>query len=90
MARRRRKIDAEGFEEALAVSGDLAAILVEHDMPVGDKPIGPDPFEAGTSAPVVLAFDGAKDATLDGSVTFDLALGGQNSESIGFGLTPTS
>ena len=56
-----------------------------------DKPVGPAPVEAGTSSPVVLPFDGAKDAALDGSVTFDLALGGQGSESIGFGLAqPTS
>jgi hypothetical protein len=46
----------------------------------------PETVEAGTSSPVVLAFADAKDTKLDGQVTFDLELGDQQTESIGFGL----
>jgi hypothetical protein len=46
----------------------------------------PATIEPGTSSPIVLAFPGAQDATLDGQVTFDLELGDHGSESIGFGL----
>jgi len=47
---------------------------------------GPTTVEAGTSSPVILAFADAQDVELDGQVTFDLKLGDQTSESIGFGL----
>ena len=46
----------------------------------------PETIEAGTSSPVILAFADAQDAKLDGQVTFDLKLGDQATESIGFGL----
>ena len=36
---------------------------------------------------MILAFADAQDAKLDGQVTFDLKLGDQATESIGFGLT---
>jgi len=47
---------------------------------------GPTTVEAGTSSAVILAFADAQDVELDGQVTFDLKLGDQTSESIGFGL----
>jgi hypothetical protein len=46
----------------------------------------PETVEAGTSSPIVLAFADAKDTKLNGQVTFDLKLGDQQTESIGFGL----
>jgi hypothetical protein len=48
----------------------------------------PETVDAGTSSPVILAFADAQDVKLDGQVTFDLVLGDQATESIGFGLTP--
>lgn len=50
--------------------------------------LGPATVEPGASAPAILAFPEAQEATLDGQVTFELGLGWQTSESIGFGLTP--
>lgn len=52
----------------------------------GVKDVYPATIDAGTSSPVVLSFMGAKQAKLDGQITFDLKLGGQSTESIGFGL----
>jgi hypothetical protein len=46
----------------------------------------PKTIDAGTSSAVVLAFPDAQDVKLDGQITFDLKLGGQQSEAIGFGL----
>ena len=55
-----------------------------------DSP-GPETIEAGASGTIILAFPGAKDVPLDGQITFDLKLGDQATESIGFGLAdPTS
>jgi hypothetical protein len=62
-------------------------IYIEEDQTFkGVEAPSPETIEAGTSSPVVLAFADAKDATLDGQVTFDLKLGDQQTESIGFGL----
>ena len=47
----------------------------------------PETVEAGTSSPIILAFADTQDAKLDGQVTFELKLGDQATESIGFGLT---
>jgi hypothetical protein len=52
---------------------------------VDDAP-APAIIKPGDSKPVVLGFEDAQDAKLDGQVTFDLKLGGQQTESIGFGL----
>jgi hypothetical protein len=52
-----------------------------------DEPLSPQTIEAGTSSPVILTFPHAQDAKLDGQITFDLELGAQSTESIGFGLT---
>ncbi len=46
----------------------------------------PGIIRAGTTSPIVLGFEEVQDAGLDGQVTFDLKLGGQQAESIGFGL----
>jgi hypothetical protein len=46
----------------------------------------PATIDAGTSSPVILAFEKAQDAKLDGQITFDLQLGGKDTQSIGFGL----
>ena len=54
---------------------------------VDDAP-APAIIKPGDSKPVVLGFEDAQDAKLDGQVTFDLKLGDQATESIGFGLTP--
>ena len=51
----------------------------------GDAP-SPATIRAGTSSPIVLSFPDAQDVKLDGQVTFDLKLGDQGTESIGFGL----
>jgi hypothetical protein len=47
----------------------------------------PETIDAGTSSPIILAFPDAQDVKLDGQITFDLKLGDQATESIGFGLT---
>ena len=62
---------------------------IEADL-ILDGVAAPSPSEIapGTSSPVVLSFPGAEDAKLDGQITFELGLGGQASESIGFGLAP--
>lgn len=54
----------------------------------GSEPVGPTAVKPGASSPVVLPFPKAKDTKLDGQVTFDLHLGDQGNEPIGFGLTP--
>ncbi len=54
---------------------------------VDDAP-APAIIKPGDSKPVVLGFEDAQDAKLDGQITFELKLGGQQAESIGFGLTP--
>jgi hypothetical protein len=46
----------------------------------------PDTIEPGKSSPVILAFEDAQDVKLDGQITFDLKLGDEATESIGFGL----
>jgi hypothetical protein len=46
----------------------------------------PETVDAGTSSPIILAFEDAKDAALDGQITFELKLGNKATESIGFGL----
>jgi len=52
----------------------------------GAKDVYPASIDAGTSSPVVLSFDDADDVKLDGQITFNLSLGGESTESIGFGL----
>jgi hypothetical protein len=52
----------------------------------GTKSPGPATVKAGSSSPIILTFTGAKDVKLDGQVTFDLQVGDQGAESIGFGL----
>ncbi len=52
---------------------------------VDDAP-APAIIKPGDSKPIVLGFEDAQDAKLDGQITFDLKLGGQQAESIGFGL----
>ena len=47
----------------------------------------PETIEAGNSSPVILAFADAGDVKLDGQITFDLKLGDQATETIGFGLS---
>ena len=53
----------------------------------GGQGPGPVVVNAGKSSPIVLAFEDAKDAELDGQITFDLKIAGAATESIGFGLT---
>jgi hypothetical protein len=63
-------------------------IYVEQDQILdGVEAPSPATIDAGTSSPVILAFPDAQDTKLDGQVTFDLGVGGQGTESIGFGLT---
>ncbi len=63
-------------------------IYIEQDQILnGVATRAPGTIDAGSSSPVVLAFPDAQDTQLDGQVTFDLKLGDQASESIGFGLT---
>lgn len=57
------------------------------DIIDGDASPGLATVEAGTSSPVVLSFPGATDIALDGAITFDLEVGDESTESIGFGLT---
>jgi hypothetical protein len=52
----------------------------------GVRAPSPAVVNAGKSSPIVLAFEDAKDAQMDGQVTFDLKIAGQTTESIGFGL----
>jgi hypothetical protein len=52
----------------------------------GAKDVYPATIDAGTSSPVVLSFPGADKTKLDGQVTFELKLGDQGTEPIGFGL----
>lgn len=62
-------------------------IYIEEDRTYeGFKAPGPVVVNAGKSSPIVLGFDDAKDARLDGQVTFDLKIAGGATESIGFGL----
>ena len=66
-----------------------AGTYIENDTILkGSEPAGPAVIDPGASSPVVLPFPKAQDTKLDGQVTFDLRLGDQGSESIGFGLTP--
>ena len=64
-------------------------IYIESDAILkGSDPAGPTVIKPGASSPVVLPFPKAQDAKLDGQVTFNLRLGGnQGSEPVGFGLT---
>jgi hypothetical protein len=63
-------------------------IYIEDDQILkGVEAPSPATIEAGTSSPVILAFPDARDAKLDGQITFDVKLGDQDTESIGFGLT---
>ena len=63
-------------------------IYIEDDQTLkGVEAPSPETIEAGTSSPVILAFADAQDTKVDGQVTFDLKLGDQATESIGFGLT---
>jgi hypothetical protein len=63
-------------------------IYIEQDQILnGVETRSPATIDACASSPVILAFPDAQDAALDGQVTFDLRIGGQDSESIGFGLT---
>ena len=63
-------------------------IYIEQDQILdGIETRSPATIDAGASTPVILAFPDAQDAALDGQVTFDLGIGGQGTESIGFGLT---
>jgi hypothetical protein len=60
---------------------------IEEDVILnGVKAPGAHPIGAGSSSPVILAFADAQDVKLDGQITFDLKLGDQATESIGFGL----
>jgi hypothetical protein len=60
---------------------------IEQDVILkGVEAPSPETIDAGTSSPIVLAFADAQDVKLDGQVTFDLELGDQATESIGFGL----
>ena len=61
-------------------------VYIEQDQIIkGVATRAPGAVPAGTSSPVVLAFPDAADATLDGQVTFDLGLGDQGVEPVGFG-----
>ena len=63
-------------------------IYIEQDQILnGVQTRAPATIDAGSSSPVILAFPDAKDAKLDGQVTFDLGIEGAGVESIGFGLT---
>jgi hypothetical protein len=63
-------------------------VYIEEDRILkGVEAPSPAAIEAGTSSPVILAFADAQEAKLDGQITFDLQLGDQETESIGFGLT---
>jgi hypothetical protein len=63
-------------------------IYIEEDVILdGVEAPSPDTIDAGTSSPVILAFEDAQDVKLDGQITFDLKLGDEATESIGFGLT---
>ena len=63
-------------------------IYIEGDQTFkGVEAPSPETIDAGTSSPIILAFADAQDANLDGQVTFDLKLGDEATESIGFGLT---
>jgi hypothetical protein len=60
---------------------------IEQDVILkGVEAPSPETIDAGTSGPIVLAFADAQDVKMDGQVTFDLELGDQATESIGFGL----
>ena len=52
----------------------------------GEKDVYPATIDAGTTSPVVLSYTDADGVKLDGQITFDLKLGDQSTESIGFGL----
>lgn len=74
-------------------AGDVAVspkpgIYIEQDQIIdGIATRAPATIAPGESTPVVLAFPDAQQAELGGQVTFDLDLGGQGTEPIGFGLT---
>jgi hypothetical protein len=64
------------------------AVYVEQDSVLaGADSRGPTTVDPGQSQTVILAFPGAKNTALDGQVTFDVTVGGQNTQSVGFGLT---
>jgi hypothetical protein len=65
----------------------LPGTYIEGDLILdGVEAPSPETIEAGSSSPVILAFDDAQDTDLNGQITFDLELGGEATESIGFGL----
>ncbi len=69
------------------LSPDLGT-YIEQDMILdGVEAPSPETIDAGTSSPVILAFEDAQEVKMDGQVTFDLKLGDEATESIGFGLT---
>jgi hypothetical protein len=53
----------------------------------GTEAPSPETIDAGTSSAVILIFPDAQDVELSGQITFNLKLGGEATESIGFGLT---
>lgn len=66
----------------------VPGVYIEQDQIIqGVEGVSPATVDAGTSSPVVLAFPDAKGIALDGQITFDLKLGEEGTESIGFGLT---
>jgi len=63
-------------------------LYIEQDQILkGAKKPRPPTVAAGSSGPVELVFPDAKDAQLDGQITFQLGIEGAGAESIGFGLT---
>ncbi len=63
-------------------------IYIEQDLILNGVPTRtPSTIDAGGSIPVILAFPDAQQARLDGQVTFDVIIGSQSTEPVGFGLT---
>jgi hypothetical protein len=71
----------------VALAPKPGVYIEESQILDGVETRAPATIAAGTSSPVILAFPEAQDAKLDGQITFDLGLGDQGSEPIGFGLT---
>jgi hypothetical protein len=80
------------YVECTLTAGDVTVApkpgtYIEEDrIYEGVRAPSPAVVNAGKSSPIVLAFEDAKDAQMDGQVTFDLKIAGGTTESIGFGL----
>ena len=84
-------VEVTATDLPLEVRSRRAVYVDEVTVLTGADSRGPTAVEPGESQTVILAFPKAEGTTLDGQVTFDVAVGGTDHQSVGFGLAdPTT